>query len=292
MDPSVSHLGHSDVPSFAELWNPGLLLFLIVVGLLYTLAVTKWRPHFAESEPVSVKKKVYFWLALVLGYIASGTPIAYYGHHYYFSLHMLQQSILYLIMPPFFLLATPEWLLRGLLRSNWMKKAFRFLTHPVFTLFFFNFIFSVYHVPLVMDALMVHPVIHSVYNIVFLISAFLVWFPVFCPLPEYDIMSDMKRMGYIFLNGILLTPACALIIFASEPLYSMYAAVPESLLVLRTVDDQQLGGVIMKIVQEIVYGIALGYTFYRWYRFERKKEDEEEMQDNGFMLQNGNTNQA
>ncbi|MDQ1911515.1 cytochrome c oxidase assembly protein [Paenibacillus sp. GD4] len=37
-------------------------------------------------------------------------------------------------------------------------------------------------------------------------------------------------------------------------------------------NDQSFGGVIMKIVQEIVYGWALGYIFYRWYRRERKDE--------------------
>jgi putative membrane protein len=36
--------------------------------------------------------------------------------------------------------------------------------------------------------------------------------------------------------------------------------------------DQQLGGVLMKIIQEIVYGTVLFFVFMDWYRKEREKE--------------------
>ncbi len=38
------------------------------------------------------------------------------------------------------------------------------------------------------------------------------------------------------------------------------------------VQDQQTGGIIMKIVQEIVYGTIIGYVFFRWARREREKD--------------------
>jgi putative membrane protein len=41
------------------------------------------------------------------------------------------------------------------------------------------------------------------------------------------------------------------------------------------VEDQQTGGVIMKIIQEIVYGTVIGYVFFRWARREREKEKNE-----------------
>ena len=39
--------------------------------------------------------------------------------------------------------------------------------------------------------------------------------------------------------------------------------------------DQQLGGVLMKIIQEIVYGTMLFFIFIDWYRKEREKESVE-----------------
>ena len=41
------------------------------------------------------------------------------------------------------------------------------------------------------------------------------------------------------------------------------------------VQDQQTGGIIMKIVQEIVYGTIIGYVFFRWARREREKDKEQ-----------------
>ncbi|AEI39117.1 cytochrome c oxidase assembly protein [Paenibacillus mucilaginosus] len=283
MPANVSHAGHGAESTFAALWSPGLLLLLTVVGILYTLAVGRWRKEIPDSEPVSLKQRIWFWTALVLWYAAEGSPLSYYGHHYYFSVHMFQQSILYLIMPPILLLGLPAWLLRAAIRTERAKRIVWWLTSPVFALFFFNFVFSMYHIPMVMDWLMARPAALSAYKAIFLFSAFQLWIPVFCPLPEYSRMSELKKMGYIFLNGVLLTPACALIIFAGKPMYEMYAAVPPELLYLPMVDDQQLGGVIMKIVQEIVYGWALWYTFIRWYRRERKQDEEEEFRESSYL---------
>ncbi|SDD79165.1 putative membrane protein [Paenibacillus sp. UNCCL117] len=288
----LTHAGHTAAGSFAQMWNPGILVLLLVIGLLYTFAVNRWRHHFADSEPVAPKLQLYFWLGIVCWYIAEGSPMAYYGHHYFFSLHMLQQSILYLVMPPLLLVGLPGWLLRPAIQSEGAKRFVRWLTNPLLALFLFNFVFSVYHIPFIMDALMANTTLLFAYRVVFLISAFMLWFPVFCPLPEYNRMSELKRMAYIFLNGVLLTPACALIIFAKEPMYAMYAAVPQSMLLLPMLDDQQLGGVIMKIVQEIVYGIALGYTFFRWYRRERKRDEEEDLGSDGYLQAASHANRA
>ena len=76
----------------------------------------------------------------------------------------------------------------------------------------------------------------------------MMWFPVFCPLPELNRLNDLKKMAYIFGNGVLLTPACALIIFADSIIYDMYANVTVPFAHLSPLDDQQLGGVIMKII--------------------------------------------
>ncbi|TVY10227.1 cytochrome c oxidase assembly protein [Paenibacillus cremeus] len=285
MNSPMSHGGHEAAATFAQLWSPGFLLIMLVIGILYTFTVGRWRHQFANSEPVSFKQQLSFWIGLALWYAAEGSPIAFYGQHYMFSVHMFQQSILYLMMPPFLLVGTPGWLLRSVLKGSVIKFVVRMLTNPLLALFFFNFVFSMYHIPMVMDWLMDHTTALAVYKAIFLFAAFQMWFLVFCPLPEYNTLSELKKMGYIFLNGILLTPACALIIFANQPMYAMYNTVSDQFLLLPMLDDQQLGGVIMKIIQEIVYGFALGYSFYRWYRMERKQEEEEDLAEEAFHAQ-------
>ena len=85
-------------------------------------------------------------------------------------------------------------------------------------------------------------------------------------------MRGWKRLGYIFAGGALLTPACALIIFSDTPMFALYKEGSTLAPILPPLQDQQLGGVLMKIIQEIAYGIALGYNFYLWVAQERAKE--------------------
>lgn len=278
---AMGHMEHStgDIMSagFANLWSPGLLLIVVIIGWLYSLAVTRWRHRFADTAPVKTSQQVYFYLGLLMYYVAEGSPLSLYSHLYSFSAHMLQQSFLYLVVPPLLLFGLPGWLLRPVLKPKAMKAFMQVFTSPLISLFVFNIVFSFYHIPIIMDTLMANMPLHELYKAIFLLAAFQLWFPVFCPLPEYNRMSELKKMGYIFVNGILLTPACALIIFAGSPLYQAYADVPEQYLFMSVLNDQQLGGVIMKIVQEIVYAVALAYTFFGWYRRERKMEAEEDL---------------
>src|SRR5690606_33821974 len=79
-----------------------------------------------------------------------------------------------------------------------------------------------YHIPLVLDYVMTHFVVHRIYFAALLISAFMMWWNTVSPLPEYERLTDVKKMGYIFANGVLLTPACALIIFSNSTFYATY----------------------------------------------------------------------
>ena len=42
--------------------------------------------------------------------------------------------------------------------------------------------------------------------------------------------------------------------------------------------DQQLGGVLMKIIQEIVYGVILAHVFFEWYKKDQQEAKEEQLQ--------------
>ncbi|EGL19875.1 MULTISPECIES: cytochrome c oxidase assembly protein [Paenibacillus] len=259
---------------FFEMWNPVVLLFVVVVGLVYRSLTSPSKAAAAGEEPVSSKVKLSFYTGIALFYIGQGSPINYLGHHYLFSVHMLQQSLLYLIMPIFILNGLPAWLIRPLFKGTVMNRLLRFFTHPLISVLAFNLLFSIYHLPLIMDTLMENEWMLLGYHGILLFTAFAMWFPVFTPLPEHEKLSSLMKLAYIAVNGILLTPACALIIFASEPIYAMYANVVIPFNALPLLDDQQLGGVLMKVIQEIVYGSALAMIFFKWYRTERAQEDE------------------
>jgi putative membrane protein len=263
------------VGSFFDMWSPVLLLLVIVVGYLYARSVGLWAHKFQGAEAVSGKQKFAFYTGLALFYLGQGSPIDYIGHHYLFSFHMLQQTLLYLIAPIFIWVGTPAWLLRPMIQGRVIKGLLHFFTRPLIAIFMFNMLFSIYHMPLVMDEVMSNEWFAFVYHFVLLIAAFIMWFPVFGPIPELNRLSELKKIAYMFGNGVLLTPACALIIFADTLIYEMYRDVVVPFPYLSPLDDQQLGGVLMKVLQEVIYGTVLAYIFSRWYRRERKEEEEE-----------------
>jgi len=261
--------------SFFDYWNPVLILIVVVLGILYFKMIGPWRSGFKNSEQVEKFRKVSLVVGLVLFYIAQGSPINYIGHHLMFSVHMFQQSMLYLIVPIFIIIGLPEWSLRPVLSIRWIRGIIWFFSRPLISVLFFNLAFSIYHFPMVMNYLMVNDLALFGYHAMLMFSAFMMWFPIFSTVPEYNRMGGPMKIGYIFLNGILLTPACALIIFADGLLYDMYQNVTFSFANYTLLDDQQLGGVIMKIMQEIVYGIVLYTIFRSWYKKERKQYAEE-----------------
>lgn len=280
---SMTHLG-SMSGSFTDLWSPGLFLILMIITYVYFQLIGPLRQRFAGSTEVPLNKKILFVTFIVILYIAQGSPINYYSHGLIFSFHMFQQTLIYLILPPILFISLPDWLIRPVMMKSFVRKWVFPWTHPLIAGFLFNLLFSFYHIPMIFNYSFDHFFIHSSYHWILAITAFIMWCPVFCTLPEWKRMSDFQKMAYVFFNGVLLTPACALIIFSSDLLYPAYAAGSQSIhFILPPIEDQQLGGTLMKIIQEIVYVTALAYVFFHWYHKEKKKDDEEEaiMEVNG-----------
>lgn len=208
-------------------------------------------------------------------YISQGSPLAFYGHHYSFSLHMVQQSIQYFIMAPLLLFGLPDHLIHTVLRHRLWGRIINFFTRPLLAVVLFNMLFSLYHVPLIFDAVSNNAFIHFVFHALLQLSAFGMWWPIFAPETGRKPLSYMMKIGYMFANGVLLTPACALIIFADHLLYKSYQNTLPFLNLFTPLEDQQLGGVLMKLIQEIVYGTVIGMIFYKWYRAENPPEPDQ-----------------
>lgn len=279
-----------DVFGFRALWSPYFFAFTIIIAALY-FYITFFRLR--DKKQFKIKEAVFFSIGMVLLYLVKGSPIDLLGH-LSFTVHMIQMAFLFLVIPPILLLGTPDWLLRKFV----LRKTFIRLTHPLVSLIAFNGFFSIYHIPLVFDVVKTDMVIHAAYTSFLFGLSFLMWWHVVGKVAEAQRLSGLLKLGYIFGNGVLITPACALIIFANAPMYDAYSDPtvwaeamklcvpagtlasldlngPEMFVSMPLLEDQQTGGVIMKIIQEIVYGIFLGTTFYTWFREGIKKGDEE-----------------
>ncbi|MFC2950226.1 cytochrome c oxidase assembly factor CtaG [Virgibacillus sediminis] len=273
---------------FRALWSPYFALFILMLAVVYYLVTGPYRYKFGDVEEPDHRQKWLFYSALVLLYVVKGSPIDLLSH-ITLTGHMIQMAGYLLIFPILIIKGLPVWIWEKLLFAPIVKPVIRLLTKPVISLLLFNAIFSVYHIPVIFDFSKSSPAAHAIIHGVLLLSAFIMWLPITAPVKELDRMKPMLKILYIFANGVLITPACVLIIFASEPLYAAYSqsgawvqalslcvpgdvlqgisiplSGPEIFSPMSTMLDQQLGGIIMKVIQEITYGVILARVFLQW----------------------------
>ncbi|MCF2939104.1 cytochrome c oxidase assembly factor CtaG [Paenibacillus alkaliterrae] len=281
---------------FEELWTPLFFFGMAAIVILYFYLIGPWRErHFPQAPAATTLQKAMFVSAAAMFYLVHGGPLNLLGH-LMFTFHMVNMSVSYLIVPPMVLVGVPSFIWRKMFEARFWKK-FSLLMHPIITLVLFNMLFSIYHVPLVHDYVMTHFTVHRLYYFILLVTAFMMWWQIACPVPEWNRLNDMKRMAYVFANGVLLTPACALIIFAKGSMYAVYSdpnvwvtamgycitgdpsrlldsfSGPQFFNLMDVVEDQQLGGIVMKLVQELMYGIILAYIFKQWFKREHKEDE-------------------
>lgn len=277
-----------DIFGFRALWSPYFLITLCAVLVGYYLITVKYQKKISDSEPITKTEASIFTFTIVLLYTIKGSPLDLMGHLMFYA-HMIQMAFLYLVIAPLFISGIPKWIWRKILKNTIIKNVFQFFTKPLIALVLFNGMFSFYHIPLIFDFIKTDMWLHASYTIFLFFLAIFMWWPLVNDLSEEQSLSGIKKVGYIFANGILITPACALIIFSDTPMYQTYSdpkvwmeamqlcvpsttlsslhlSGPEMFNSMPLIDDQQLGGVLMKIIQEIVYGTVLAQVFFKWYR--------------------------
>ncbi|WP_301337176.1 cytochrome c oxidase assembly factor CtaG [Bacillus sp. FJAT-29814] len=291
-----------DIFGFKALWSPYFLLFMVAVTAGYFLLTIKYRHLFPGSEKLTKQQIFLFLLSMALIYAIKGSPLDVMAH-LMFYVHMIQMVALVLLIPPLFIFAIPAWVWRRLFEVRIINHLFKFFTKPLIALIVFNGLFSFYHIPLIFDHVMQSFWLHTAYTFVLFVVAVFMWWPLLNQLPEHQNLSGLKKVAYIFADGILITPACALIIFADTSLYATYSdpavwgkvmalcvgsanfaslniSGPELFSSMSLVHDQQLGGVLMKVMQEVIYGAILFRVFFEWVR--KDQAEAEEMMNQNF----------
>ncbi|SDZ02013.1 putative membrane protein [Evansella caseinilytica] len=281
--------------SARTIWTPELIFLLIIFSFVYFWVTGPLRDSFADAKPVPVRRKIYFHLGLLAIYLGFGGPLYVLGH-LMLSMHMLSMAIVYLIAPPLLLLGIPSWFFAFLAKRKFLRRIFKVIGHPLIGLVLFNALISFYHMPSTFDYLIANNGLHNLYQLLMLAAAGLMWWHLIPRIKTAYELTELKKVGYMFASGVLFTPACVLIIFAGKPLYAVYTdpatwamaisyclppgtEIPydvfttgeQRISLLSPLHDQQLGGAMMKVTQELVYGVAIGYVFRQWMK--RDKSD-------------------
>lgn len=278
---------------FVALWSPYFFLFVALITILFFYLAIKKRSLFPGKQALTVKEGIGIIFTMLLLYIVKGSPIDLLGH-LMFTFHMVQMAILNLMIPPLLIAFVPNWMWERILSLPVVRSLFHVFTKPIIALIFFNGMFSFYHVPFIFDFMKTNFFYHTGFTVLLFIAAFFMWWPLINTVEKKQLHGLQKAL-YLVADSVLITPACALIIFSSHAFYETYTnaelwlqsltlcvpigtltnlnlAGPELFNLLPAHVDQQAGGVAMKIMQELIYATVLYRSIKEWFRKEQEKE--------------------
>ena len=238
----------------------GLVLYLIGwkrLSLTAAAMVPRWRWWCYIASIVTIV------LALL-------SPIAAYSEQL-FAMHMVQHLLLLLIAPPLLLLGAPLlpalWALpvnarravgRRLAPGQVLHHLGHALTTPLIAVALYVVTVAIWHVPVMYDAAQGRTVTHDLEHLMFFGTALLYWWPVMHPSRGRRRLSYGLAVPYLvppLFEGMLIG---VLLAFSSVPLYETYRGLDTApIWGLSSLDDQQLGGLIMWVPGGLFFLIPL-----------------------------------
>jgi putative membrane protein len=260
---ALAHPGeplHPDDLWYAWEFDPGVVVPLLVSATLYAIGQ---RKHVG----LTALQKICFWCGWASLAVALISPIHALGE-VLFSAHMVQHEILMVISAPLLVLSRPLvtflWALPVSSRKRlgrWSKKkpvsrSWLFLTAPLTAWLFHAAAVWVWHAPPLFQLTLRSDLAHTAQHLSFFLSGLLFWWAVFYA-------HGRKAYGaaflYVFTTAIHSGILGALLTFAPHIWYPAYSATTQPW-GLTSLEDQQVGGLIMWVPASLIYlaaGLAL-----------------------------------
>lgn len=238
-------------------------VWVLVVGLaaLGGYAVRVVGPKAVrDGSPVVTRRQVgWFVGGMLVLWLASDWPMHDVAEERLYSVHMVQHLLLAYVVPPLFLLATPTWLARLVVGGN---PVLRRLAHPVVAGVLFNVVTVFLHWQNTVNGSVENPAVHYGLHVLLVSASLLMWLPVCGPVPELR-LSLPSQMVYLFLMSIVPTVPAAWLTLAEGVVYSAYD-VPERMWGWSATTDQQVAGLIMKLVAGFYLWGLIVVLFFKW----------------------------
>src|SRR5262245_9483948 len=131
--------------------EPWLIGGLVLLGWLWAVLAGPFRARLAPGAPFPRAHAVRFYLALLVFYLAVGSPLDQIAERFLFSAHMLQHQLLIYPAAILFLLGVPPWMLDSILSPAVVRVPWRMLTQPVVAALFYALVVGLWHAPSLYD---------------------------------------------------------------------------------------------------------------------------------------------
>lgn len=245
-----------------ELWTwswrayPGVWL---LVGLLLAWY---WRGVRRHGGTISA----WFVLGLICIWVALDWPIGALGAGYLVSVHTVSYILLALVAPPCLILGLPVATQQAGWESPRWGRVLRLANRPWFALTVFNVALFLTHIPAIVDTLMASQVGAFLVDAAWLGGGLALWWPVMTQPPGQAPMRRPLKMAYLFASTLPPIIPSAFLTFAEYPLYATYELAPRVYPIMTAQQDQQVAGLLMKLVGDLPVWFAFGVIFFRWAR--------------------------
>ncbi len=257
-------------------WNldPGLLAATAVVAGAYAMRA---RALAARRRPVAPGRQVCFYLGIATLLASLVSPIDTIGESRLFWVHMVQHLILGDLAPLLIVLGLTGPLLRPLLAGVPAVMHLRRLAYPLVALPLWAVNLCLWHVPVLYEAALAHPLIHAIEHTLFFATGMLMWTAVLEPLPGPAWFGSGAKAAYVLIVRATGAVLGNVFIWAGEPLYPHYAH-GERIAGVSPLTDQTIGGAIMFTEGTFVTLLIFAWLFLRW---EREAELRQSLLDAG-----------
>ena len=260
-------------------WDPLPIIVALAAAVAYLVA---WRAVNARHpvSPISAWRLAAWLGGLLVIVVALDSPIDLLAEDL-LSVHMVQHLLLTLVAPPLLALGAPVLLLlrfsRPNLRANVLlpvlhSRLVRVAGAPVTAWLLFTVVMWAAHFTPIFEAALEDERVHVLEHAVFLVSGCLFWWP----LVGADPMPGRLRFGSRLVYALAQMPVMAavglVIYFASSVLYPHYLEAAPA----RGLDplvDQQVGGLLMWAVGDVVRLGAIALLVAGWMRADARRTE-------------------
>ncbi len=238
----------------------------------YLLAVR--RVNRAHPRTPVARLRVAAWLTGLLAVLVALVSVVDVYAEDLLAVHMVQHLLLAMVAPPLLALGAPVTLAlrvasptvrQRLILPILHSRVVRLAASPLFAWPAFAIVMLATHFSPLYDAALEDPVVHIVEHAMYLGAGMLFWWPVVAADPVPRRMSYGARLAYVVLQMPVNAAVGLAIYFAPALLYAHYATIartwgPDAL------TDQQIGGIVMWGVGDLLLLLAVPLVLAAWMR--------------------------
>jgi len=241
-------------------------LVLAAAGVAVAFFAQGWRRlHRRRPELAPWSRWPLFLAGVAIVVLGIVSPLDAIAEEYLQSAHMLQHVLiadlgvalaLLAVRGPLSLFFLPRDLLAPLARRQTLRRALSFLLRPRVAVTLWLGVLVAWHLPVLYDAALRHPLVHRAEHLSFVVVGALVWTLLIDP-AGHGRLSVNGRIGLAVLMLWMGQMLAYVFVFSFHPYYDVYVDQPERLFGLTPLMDQKLAGVVMMTEQALTLGTAL-----------------------------------